>query len=90
MPSKPRQLRTAPKVEPTRRETSTKRGYDYRWQQFRERYLASHPICADCQRPATEVHHVTKLSAAPWLKYKDRNLMALCKRCHSARTSKGE
>ncbi len=30
--------------------TSSQRGYDYRWQKARERYLRDHPLCVYCER----------------------------------------
>ena len=62
------------------------RGYDRHWQAFREGYLRRHPMCVDCsQEFATEVHHKAKLRSNPERKTEEANLMALCKRCHSAR-----
>lgn len=40
--------------------------------------------------PATDVHHIEKLSDAPERKYDEANLMALCGECHDSRTAKGE
>jgi 5-methylcytosine-specific restriction protein A len=46
----------------SRRESSTKRGYGYKWQQARTGYLRSHPLCAEHERlgqpvQATVVDH---------------------------------
>lgn len=77
------------------RGSSTERGYDYRWQQFRLRYLAQHPLCVDCEMegivgPATDVHHTRKLRDHPEAKYDEDTLMVLCKKHHDLRTRKGE
>lgn len=32
----------------TTSQSSTARGYDYRWQQMREKHLAAHPFCVRC------------------------------------------
>ena len=77
------------------RGTSTQRGYDYRWQQFRITYLAQNPLCVDCEAEgragaATDVHHEKKLRDRPDLKYEDSNLVALCSEHHDRRTAKGE
>lgn len=70
------------------------RGYDYRWQQYRRRYLTQHPLCLDCQadgyiRAATEVHHTHKLSdGGP--RFDPANCRPLCHTCHSRRTARGE
>lgn len=78
-----------------RRGTAAERGYDAAWQRTRAAFLAEHPVCADCAERgrvtvAVDVHHVVKLSVRPDLKHDFDNLMALCKRCHQARTRKGE
>jgi 5-methylcytosine-specific restriction protein A len=77
------------------RGTAAQRGYDYQWQKFRERYLAEHPLCMDCNAEgmttaATDVHHKQKLRDRPDLKYEYDNLLALCSACHDYRTAKGE
>jgi 5-methylcytosine-specific restriction endonuclease McrA len=33
------------------RGSSTRRGYDYRWQQARADHLRRHPMCAECSTP---------------------------------------
>ena len=79
----------------SRRGTSTERGYDYEWQQFRKRYLAEHPLCCDCKEQgviagATDVHHVMKLVDHPEYKYDEAWLFGLCKMHHDKRTARGE
>ncbi len=66
------------------------RGYDRAWERFRRWYLNAHPVCEDCDRLAQEVHHVVKLVEAPERRLDPTNVMALCKRCHSRRTARGE
>lgn len=79
-----------------RRGSARTRGYDTRWERFRLLYLHQHPLCVDCQQagrpptPATEVHHIHRLRDYPGMKYDEDNLMALCHKCHSRRTAKGE
>lgn len=77
------------------RGSARQRGYDRRWEKFRAAYLKEHPLCVDCLKenrliPATEVHHIQKLAEYPELKYVENNLMALCHKCHSKRTARGE
>lgn len=84
---------TAKRVED--RADATQRGYDRKWKKFRLRYMAENPLCVDCEqrgkvRAAEHIHHVEKLVDRPELKYEADNLMALCERCHNARTAKGE
>lgn len=53
MPMKPPTVgaRQGRKRAPDTREHAAARGYDYRWQQFRRRYLAANPLCVDCLNP---------------------------------------
>ena len=71
------------------------RGYDSAWRRTRLYHLTSNPFCYDCLRrhifmPASDVHHIKKLSLHPELKHDPINLMSLCASCHSIRTAKGE
>ena len=77
------------------RANSHNRGYDNAWRICRKHHLINSPLCHDCYlkniyTPATDVHHIQKLSTHPELKYKSNNLMSLCKSCHSIRTKNGE
>ena len=67
-----------------------------RWRELRSRYLASHPLCEECERAgkttiATCVHHIrpVEAQATPALMmqaaYDWHNLEALCEACHEAR-----
>lgn len=76
------------------RGSSTERGYDRQWRNFRVHYLTEHPLCVDCLHnflfiPSTEIHHITKLSTRADLKYIESNLKALCNKCHNSYTSRG-
>ena len=88
------------KCGPRKRQQDTRkhaaaRGYDYRWQKFREQYLAQHPLCVDCSSEgmvgaARHIHHIEKLRDRPDLKYEATNLMPLCEHHHDKRTARGE
>lgn len=67
-----------------------------RWRELRQRYLASHPLCEECERAgkttiATCVHHIRPVESqgTPALMmraaYDWHNLEALCEPCHEAR-----
>lgn len=76
----------------TERGTSAQRGYGYRWQQLRARYLRAHPLCVACRRKgsvvaATDVDHIRPRSDGG--SDDDSNLQALCHACHSAKTFSG-
>jgi 5-methylcytosine-specific restriction protein A len=92
MPWSPKPARPRQRPRDTRQHAAA-RGYDYRWQKFRESYLAQHPLCMDCLpivTAATDVHHKKKLRDRPELKYEDSNLVSLCSACHDKRTAMGE
>lgn len=67
--------------------SSAKRGYGYKWQKYRERYLASNPLCVMClaggtTRAASVVDHVTPHRGDHRLFWNPKNHQALCKQCH--------
>ena len=73
------------------RDPNSKRRYGYKWQKLRLRFLNTHPLCEMCRQQgrytaATEVHHIKPLSEGGT--NDEKNLMALCKPCHSAITIK--
>jgi 5-methylcytosine-specific restriction protein A len=72
------------------RGSARERGYDTNWGKFRKMFLARHPLCADCGRLASEVHHERKVKDHPELKLVERNCVPLCKPCHTIRTARGE
>ena len=60
--------------------------YGYRWRKLRGRFLDEHPLCEQClsvgrYTTATEVHHIKPLADGG--SNDGKNLMALCKSCHS-------
>lgn len=73
--------------------SSTDRGYGYRWQKLRARFLRAHPLCEHClatgrARPATDVDHVKPHKGDPALMWDEHNLQALCHACHSRKTAR--
>ena len=80
----------APKV----RGSSGERGYTYRWQRLRLRFLMRYPLCAACEASgrtvaANEVDHVIPHRGDQALMWDESNWQALCKPCHSAKTASG-
>jgi 5-methylcytosine-specific restriction enzyme A len=74
-----------------RRGSSTKRGYDYRWQRLRDYILKKRPCCELCDerniiKAGEEVHHKIPLSQGGT--HAEDNLLVLCKSCHSRLTAK--
>ncbi|MEG2344206.1 MAG: HNH endonuclease signature motif containing protein [Acidaminococcaceae bacterium] len=72
------------------RDPAAKRRYGRAWKRIRDRYIAAHPLCENCQKQgkltkAEEVHHILPLSRGGT--HVDTNLMALCKACHSRITA---
>lgn len=78
-----------------RRLSSTKRGYDYRWQQYRETFLAANPLCVDPDKQhvgvlklATDVDHIEPVSGAEDTRFWDEtNHQPLCHECHGYKTA---
>lgn len=76
-----------------KRDSSCKRGYDRTWQRYRLRYLAEHPLCANCETRgrivlATVVDHKQPHKGDIYLFWKKDNHQGLCKRCHDRKTAK--
>lgn len=75
--------------------SSTARGYGYRWQKARAHYLAAHPLCAMCSTeqspvPATVVDHIKPHGGDEVLFWDTANWQPLCKHCHDSRKQKQE
>ncbi|KRW62922.1 HNH endonuclease [Pseudomonas sp. TTU2014-080ASC] len=75
--------------------TSTQRGYGYRWQQARERYLLDNPLCVYCARKgmttaASVVDHIVAHQGNPDLFWNQANWQALCKPCHDSEKQREE
>ena len=74
---------------------ATARGYNYRWQQERERFLRSRPLCCYCERkgrvePAVVVDHIIPHRGDASLFWNKSNWQPLCKRCHDSTKAKEE
>ena len=68
------------------RDRSAKKKYGHAWKRIRDKYAAEHPFCELCfQRgilvPTEEIHHIKPLAEGGTNDC--RNLIALCKSCHS-------
>ncbi|QXH44268.1 HNH endonuclease [Pseudomonas xanthosomatis] len=69
--------------------SSSQRGYDYRWQKARERYLQTYPLCVYCARAgrttaAGVVDHVIPHRGDQSLFWDESNWQSLCSPCHSS------
>jgi len=67
--------------------TTTERGYGYRWQQARARFLRAHPLCCYCERQglvraAAVVDHIVPHHGDDTLFWDEKNWQPLCKPCH--------
>ncbi len=88
--------KAAKKSKELDRPSSTARGYGADWQKFRRLYFYHNsPFCHDCTthgrtRSASELHHKKKIRHRPDLRLDPDNLLPLCKRCHDARSARGE
>ena len=72
-----------------RRQSSAQRGYNYRWQKYREGFLRKHALCMDCQKrgrvvASTVVDHIIPHRGDTKLFWDKNNHQALCESCHSS------
>lgn len=63
--------------------------YGYRWQQYRKTFLASNPLCVECEKlgkvtQATVVDHIQKHDGDLNLFWDANNHQALCAHCHNS------
>lgn len=88
--------RVVQKEVDSRRESSTKRGYGYKWQKARATFLRSHPLCQcpDCQegklrlRTADVVDHIIPHKGDMTLFWDSSNWRAMAKECHDKKTAR--
>jgi 5-methylcytosine-specific restriction protein A len=94
--SAPGRLATAPSPDSWRAgKTTTERGYGYRWQQARLRFLVRHPLCCYCEREglvtvATVVDHVRAHQGDQTLFWDESNWASLCASHHSSAKQREE
>ena len=70
------------------RESSSARGYNYKWQQARAQFLREHPLCVMCEaagrvEAATVVDHITPHRGDQSLFWRRSNWQSLCATHHS-------
>ena len=76
----------------SRRESSSKRGYNSRWQKARLTYIKHNPLCVHClaegiTKLATDVDHIIPHKGSQALFWQTSNWQALCHECHSIKTA---
>ena len=77
------------------KETSTQRGYGYKWQAAREGYLKAHPLCVFCERDgrvtlAKVVDHIVPHKGDMTKFWDSGNWQPLCKPCHDGEKQRQE
>ncbi|MBH3471692.1 MULTISPECIES: HNH endonuclease [Pseudomonas] len=75
--------------------TSSQRGYGYKWQKARERYLLDNPLCVYCARQgrtnaATVVDHSVPHRGDQQIFWDQSLWVSLCTHCHSSVKQKEE
>lgn len=75
--------------------TSAQRGYDYRWQKARERFLYENPVCVMCEArgmtvQASVVDHRVPHRGDKTLFWDESNWQSLCKPCHDGEKKRQE
>ena len=78
--------------KPLPKRSSTELGYGYKWQVLRAWWLRHNPLCVMCKArgvvtEATEIDHIIPHKGDKTLFWARDNLQALCKKCHSTKTS---
>lgn len=89
--------RTPQKIDSSWRsnKSSTERGYGYRWQKARERFLRSNPLCVYCKASgrvevATVVDHIIPHRGDQEIFWDESQWQSLCASCHSSVKQKEE
>ena len=89
--------RTPQKIDSSWRsnKSSTERGYGYRWQKARERFLRSNPLCVYCKAKglvevATVVDHIIPHRGDQEIFWDESQWQSLCASCHSSVKQKEE
>lgn len=57
---------------------------------IRKIFMAKHPFCEICGRPATDLDHIVPHRGNLKLFWDQKNWQALCHSCHSKKTKRGE
>lgn len=91
----PTHERRAEAEDRTRRGSAHQRGYDTRWQSYRESFLKVHPLCWECEKaghitPATVVDHIVAHKGDRVRFWDPNNHRAACKPHHDARVDEGD
>ena len=73
----------------TTREPAHKRGYDQKWENVRDWFIAQNPLCENCRdngivEIATVVHHLIPIKQDAGERLSVSNLVSLCDDCHRA------
>src|SRR5262245_8069163 len=73
------------------RPSAAARGYGYRWQQASKAYLASHPLCVECEREgavraAQHVDHIMPHEGDMTKFWDETNWQGLCVAHHNRKT----
>ncbi len=57
---------------------------------LQEYYVPRNPICLICSKPTAEMHHFIPKSQSNYLRYREENLVPLCKNHHFSHHTKGD
>ena len=77
------------------KQTSTERGYGYKWQQARAAYLSKYPLCVFCERDgrvtsASVVDHSVPHRGDMTIFWDSSKWQSLCASCHSSAKQREE
>lgn len=73
------------------RASASERGYDVRWQEYRQLYLRHNPLCVLCLKQgkhtqASVVDHINPHKGNMVLFWDSNNHQSLCRSCHDTKT----
>lgn len=86
---KPKRAEVKKRFELNKRESSSQRGYDWNWYNYRKKFLAANPNCYCCGKKATVIDHYI-----PWKVDKEKyfwnkeNYIPMCEYHHNYVTGK--
>ena len=92
MPTSPRSFRSQERKQQREqfRGNCVERGYDAHWMRISKMIRAQRPVCEMCNdAPSEDVDHIIPFNGLKDpLRTDVQNLMAICRRCHRAKTAR--
>ena len=86
---KPKRISNVKRFELNKRESASERGYDWKWYNYRKKFLEANPKCYCCGQKAKVVDHYVawKVDKEKYF-WNERNYIPLCEYHHNYITGK--